>query len=119
MIFKLQDIQSSIPYSVVDKAPSGWKELLTLPTGRAFRKKISTLTVLSSLDRMNDGSLILHVSVSRRNQLPTWEDLKTVKNIFMGLEVEAYHIIPAASDHVNLHNYCMHLWRPVKEGIVQ
>lgn len=110
MIMKLQNVIGSRPFAIVDNAPPGWKELPTMPMGRAFRKETSSLTVLSSLDDMEDGVVALHVSVSRAKKLPTWEDLKAVKNVFMGPEVDAFHIIPAISDHVNLHNYTMHLW---------
>lgn len=79
-------------------------------------REASSLTVLSSLDRMNNNALVLHVSVSRMNKLPTWEDLKCVKNVFMGRDVDAFHVIPKASDHVNLHNYTMHIWTPWKEA---
>lgn len=109
---KLQDIVDSQPFAIMDKAPHGWKEVYS-PIGKAFRKETSSLTVISSLDKMKDGILALHVSVSRAKKLPTWEDLKAVKNVFMGPEVDAFHIIPAVSDHLNLHNYTMHLWMVV------
>ena len=110
MIMKLQNVIGSQPFAIFDSPPKGWKELPTLPMGRAFSKETSSLKVLSSLDEMEDGVLTLHVSVSRAKKLPTWEDLKAVKNVFMGMEVDAFHVIPAASDHINLHNYTMHLW---------
>lgn len=116
MIFLFQDIRGSIPYAIANDAPPGWKELPSLPMGRVFRRETSSLTVLSSLDRMSNDSFVLHISVSRKSRLPSWEDLKCVKNVFMGRDVDAFHVIPKASDHVNLHNYTMHIWTPWKEA---
>ena len=84
-----------------------------MPIGEAYQHKATSLTVISSIDTIenrNDILNVLHVSVSRKSRLPSWEDLKRAKNTFMGLDVDAYHVIPKADDHVNLHNYCMHLW---------
>ena len=95
------------------KKYSTWKYLGRMPIGEAYQHKATSLTVISSIDTIeneNGTSKVLHVSVSRKSRLPSWDDLKRAKNTFMGLDVDAYHVIPKADDHVNLHNYCMHLW---------
>lgn len=54
-----------------------------------------------------------HVSVSRSDRCPTWEEMCQVKAIFWDEEdcVVQYH--PRESQHINNHDYCLHLWRPV------
>ncbi len=54
-----------------------------------------------------------HVSVSLPDRCPTWEEMCQVKAIFWDAEdcVVQYH--PKASQHINNHDYCLHLWRPV------
>lgn len=46
--------------------------------------------------------------------LPSWEDLRRVKDIFIGREVEAYQVLPKESEYVNVHPFCLHLWVPLR-----
>lgn len=54
-----------------------------------------------------------HVSVSRRDRCPTWEEMCQVKALFWGDDdcVVQYH--PPRSQYVNNHQNCLHMWRPV------
>ena len=75
-----------------------------------YRNKAQGLLVLVSLSMMENGEHFLHVSVSRKSRLPSWDDLKRVKNAFIGEDREAVHVLPKQSDYINLHPYCLHLW---------
>ena len=44
--------------------------------------------------------------------MPSWEDMATLKEIFFDEEEEAYQIMPKHSEYVNIHDRCLHLWRP-------
>lgn len=70
----------------------------------------SGLAVLISAARYGDGRRWLHVSASRRRQLPTWEDLRMVKDVFIGHDLVALQVLPRAKDYVNIHPHCLHLW---------
>lgn len=61
----------------------------------------------------SDGMGWEHVSVSRKDRCPTWEEMCQVKAIFWDEEdcVVQYH--PPRSEYVNHHKNCLHLWRPV------
>jgi hypothetical protein len=54
-----------------------------------------------------------HISVSRVDRCPTWEEMCLVKDLFWDDTdcVIQYH--PPKSDYVNNHPYCLHLWRPI------
>jgi len=54
-----------------------------------------------------------HVSVSREDRCPVWEEMEYVKHrFFQGHETAVqFHVPP--EDHVNRHPFCLHLWRPV------
>jgi hypothetical protein len=60
-----------------------------------------------------------HVSVSRNDRCPTWEEMCIIKEIFWDKNdcVIQYH--PPESDYVNNHPNCLHLWRPSKVAIPQ
>jgi len=45
---------------------------------------------------------------------PTWEEMCFIKNLFFEDEETVVQYHPAASEYVNCHAYCLHLWRPQK-----
>lgn len=54
-----------------------------------------------------------HVSVSRRNRCPNWVEMEHVKRLFFKDDETAMQLHVPPTDHVNLHPYCLHLWRPL------
>jgi len=58
-----------------------------------------------------------HVSVSRSDMCPSWEQMCFAKDFFFLPNecVVQYH--PPESSYVNNHPYCLHLWRPQNETI--
>lgn len=62
-----------------------------------------------------------HVSVSMRTRttqgskttMPTWDVMCAIKDLFWDKEEAVLQIHPPASDYVNLHKGCLHLWRQV------
>jgi hypothetical protein len=54
-----------------------------------------------------------HVSVSRKDRCPTWDEMCQVKAMFWDEDdcVIQYH--PPRSEYVNNHQNCLHLWRPI------
>jgi hypothetical protein len=53
-----------------------------------------------------------HVSVSRSNRCPNWPEMEAVKRLFFKDEETAMQLHVPPSDHINVHPYCLHLWRP-------
>ena len=54
-----------------------------------------------------------HVSVSRRDRCPTWDEMCQVKVLFWGEDACVVQYHPPRSEYVNNHPYCLHLWRPI------
>lgn len=54
-----------------------------------------------------------HVSVSRKDRTPTWDEMCQIKQLFWDDEdcVVQYH--PPRSEYVNNHQFCLHMWRIV------
>jgi hypothetical protein len=67
------------------------------------------LTVICS-----DGSGWEHVSVSvpGEDRTPTWAEMDYVKRLFWTDLEAVMQLHPPRSQHVNDHEYCLHLWRP-------
>jgi hypothetical protein len=53
-----------------------------------------------------------HVSVSLQHRCPTWDELEFVKRHFFKSDEVAMQLHLPPSDHINIHPYCLHLWRP-------
>lgn len=60
-----------------------------------------------------------HVSVSMKNQnrCPTWEEMSAIKDMFFEPGETVMQLHPAKSDYINVHPYCLHLWRPHDNAI--
>jgi hypothetical protein len=58
-----------------------------------------------------------HVSVSYPSRCPTWDEMCYIKNVFFEEDecVIQYH--PPKGDYVNMHPYCLHMWKPQKQVI--
>ena len=57
-----------------------------------------------------------HVSVTysnpKKKACPTWEQMCAIKNMFFEDEEDAIEYHPKKSEYVNVHPYCLHIWRP-------
>lgn len=58
-----------------------------------------------------------HVSVSLKNRTPNWREMCMIKDMFFNEEdcVIQYH--PPKSMYVNIHQYVLHMWKPLKVEI--
>ena len=67
----------------------------------------STLRVIATAGERWD-----HVSISLPHRCPTWDEMEFVKRLFFKPDEVAMQLHVPALDHVNIHPYCLHLWRP-------
>ena len=58
-----------------------------------------------------------HVSISRKSKMPSYDDLVWARQIFWGGNTTVMQLFVPAEDHVNVHPYCLHLWRPMEGEI--
>ena len=59
-----------------------------------------------------------HVSVSHTKRTPTWEEMSKIKDMFFEGEETVMQLHPPKSEYVNIHDHCLHLWRPITEEIL-
>lgn len=97
----------ALPLNWIKMGPFG-------PDGYAYRTLIAPPhgAILRVIETRGDhgGHEWLHVSMSHDKSLPTYEEMKEVKHIFVGDERTAVQIFPKRSQHVNIHDFCLHLW---------
>jgi len=93
--------------------PEGWKPV-NVGSVEGFYCPLKRLHVISTMDLIDNKDGVLkschHVSVSRKGKPVKWQDIVYVKDVFMGEETEAFHIVPKHSEYVNLHENCFHIW---------
>lgn len=68
------------------------------------------LQIIASAAVMDDGHEWLHVSVSRKSRLPSYEEMTRIKRDFIGDDKKAISVLPEKKYHVNIHEYCLHLF---------
>lgn len=73
-----------------------------------------TIQVLWSMSRESDGEIWIHVSLCGRSgpkalYLPTYEDVKRVKQDFLG-DAWAYQVFPDQRHYINQNPFVLHLW---------
>lgn len=84
----------------------------TVDGGEYFRSKYG-LAVLMGAEMFSDGSVWLHVSLSRRSRLPDWQDVREVKDVFVGDDRAAVQVLPSKAEYVNHNPHVLHMWSPV------
>lgn len=72
-----------------------------------FERRNAVIRVIAS-----DGMGWDHVSVSLATRCPTWDEMCWVKDKFFGPEEAVMQLHPPKSEHVNHHEFCLHMWRP-------
>jgi len=79
-----------------------------------YRSRSGLVCILScSIER--DQKAWVHLSVSRKNFLPSWEDLVLVKEIFLGQDSAAIQVLPPKKEWVNIHPFCLHLYQCLED----
>lgn len=58
-----------------------------------------------------------HVSVSRKDRCPSWEEMVFVKRSFFCDDEWAMELHPPKASNISVHPYCLHLWRPIGTDI--
>lgn len=91
--------------------PDGWSIVQRWGDGFALVER-SGLSVLVTTAPYEDREW-MHVSLSRRDRIPSYDDMKYVKEVVIGNDRWAAQLFPPASEHVNIHPFCLHLWVPL------
>ena len=75
----------------------------------------------------NDGAetgwdhVSIHVRKTRNGKremsTPTWADMSHMKDLFFGPEETVFQFHPPKTEHINVHEHCLHLWKPLNNTI--
>lgn len=84
-------------------------------TSGVFKLKSPTGRVLFVIASSGEGWD--HVSVSMPKKTPSWTDMEFVKRTFFKPDEAAFQLHVPTTDHISIHNHCLHLWRPIDAQI--
>lgn len=93
--------------------PPQWELAMEGDDGVAYRQKQTGMTVILSGATEQDGRRWLHLSCAmpkKVGRLPSWEQLREAKDLFLGKDKLAVQVLPPADRHINIHDFCLHLW---------
>ncbi len=90
------------------RLPLTWKLIEEKEDGYMYRHNSGLLVIISD-NKEDDNNIWRHVSFSRKNRIPSYDDLKMVKNLFLK-DKKAFQIFSKDNNYVNIHKYCLHLW---------
>ena len=110
--------KSPTDYLISKKIANANNGAYKIPRKSFIRESISDKqSVILFIAIQSDGEGWEHVSVSTKNRCPTWKEMCAIKDLFWDEEdvVVQYH--PKRSDYINIHKYCLHLWRPIDMNI--
>jgi hypothetical protein len=100
------------PYVVDVAAPTTRDHLLSwlrIHAGKMVRFTWRGMVVVASVDNVERSVGELHISVSRRDRWPSWDELVAVKRAFWPPEAQVVQFIPGEGEYVNIHPNCFHL----------
>jgi hypothetical protein len=112
---RLRNTRPPVPDALLERVvrrvlPPGWVRLQDGPDGALYQSKSQGLGVIASVAQEMDGRWWHHVSLSRRSRMPSWDDVRHVKDVFIGRDRKAIQVLPAEAEYVNYHPFCLHLW---------
>jgi len=91
-----------------------WERLEIKEDGCAFKHLIdSKMTCIVSDSIELDKKGWRHVSISHKDRIPDYNEIKRVKELFVGKYTEGYLIFPSEDKHVNLNPHCLHIFCPI------
>lgn len=99
----------------------GGREVERRLDGSRYVNERRGLSVIVSKEE-HAGRQWLHLSCVAGNRsagrMPSWEELREVKNLFLGRECLAVQVLPRESRYVNINPYCLHLWTCLDGDVV-
>lgn len=89
--------------------PHGWSLRSDIAHGAYDDRGVS---VIWSVERI-DGQVWRHLSVATTSGIPSYTMMAGIKRWLLGDEGKAIMVFPPRSEHINIHQHCLHLWEPV------
>jgi hypothetical protein len=117
---KFRDHEADRIYETADNERAlGGAFLVPVPGKNGSFTRISYMRVIASTGKGQKDPAWRwdHVSVSRSDRCPTWEEMDFIKRLFFLPDEICFELHPAEAEHISNHPYCLHIWRPLDAKI--
>lgn len=74
--------------------------------------------ISASVDYPLGGGRWLHVALSRHDRMPDYHDLAAVRRLMFKPDASVILVLPPRPEHVNVHEFCLHLWQRLDERTI-
>lgn len=119
----LETLAALPEWSLPDRLPNGWirGKMLAFQgpetfDAAAFHGPGGLLVIVSAAPEVHeDGRRWAHASASKKGQLPNWQELKVIKDLFFGPTRLVMQILPPQDEYVNVMPTCLHLWHCIDD----
>jgi hypothetical protein len=115
-IAKYRDGEGDRLYGTLDHERALGGAFLVPFTGPDMRKAWMRVIASSGADQPAEYAFD-HVSVSLSHRCPTWAEMDFVKRLFFKDDEIAYQLHMPPAENISNHEYCLHIWRPLKQEI--
>lgn len=88
--------------------PATWRVATEAGDGRAYVNSWG-MSVIAAFSIELDGKVWMHFSIAHKKRIPTWDELRDAKFMFMG-DLKAIQILPARAEYVNIYGHVLHLF---------
>jgi hypothetical protein len=102
---RIQDYQ----YNCIASDGEGWQHV-SITLSKITRKPGKVIR-----DARGNKSKQIILESGPVERCATWEEMCYIKSIFWADEDCVIQFHPAKADHVNMHQFCLHLWRPTEQ----
>jgi hypothetical protein len=112
-IAKYRDHDADRLYGTLDHERGFGGAFLVPWVGGGFFERSYLRVIASAGKDQPDGWRWDHVSVSLSNRTPCWEEMDFIKRLFFNPEEVVMQLHVSSAEHISMHPYCLHLWRPL------
>lgn len=99
-----------------------WAAIRKSRDGEEWLRRKPRMILIWSVAWERDQQPWVHLSISRLDIIPSYDDLTEVYRLFLGEDLSplnpvAYMLFVPPNEHVNIHARCLHLWQPLYRRI--
>lgn len=80
------------------------------PDGWLMRAKDQRASVIVSVGRFEDGQEWVHASISHADEIPSYEELVTLRAAVWGESGWSFQVFAPPAGHISIHPNALHLW---------
>lgn len=114
----MPNLKSIIAQDIPRIVPPNWTITKVMGVPGLWRDTSDGLRMLYTIDTLEGGKLWRHISMSRRDRYPAWDEMTfSIRACgFFDNERDVLMVLPPMKDYVNVMPNCFHWWQEDSES---